>query len=74
MFVKLPLNTIRRDLIILTSVKPIYSINRPTKRGKVKSPYDGQYQCQKEMNDHLLVCQQFLTESHIVTRLPNERT
>jgi hypothetical protein len=27
----------------------------------------------KEMNDYLLACQQFLTESHIVTRFANER-
>jgi hypothetical protein len=46
------------------------SINRPTK--KEKSPSDGHCQCQKEMDDHL-ACQQFLTESHIVTRLANER-
>jgi hypothetical protein len=25
------------------------------------------------MEDHLLACQQFLTESHIVTRLTNKR-
>jgi hypothetical protein len=30
-------------------------------------------QCQKEMDDHLLACQQFLKENHIVTRLANER-
>jgi hypothetical protein len=33
-------------------------INRPTKRGKEKSPSDD-CQCQKEMDDHLLACQQF---------------
>jgi hypothetical protein len=49
------------------------SINRLTKRGKEKSPSDGHCQCQKETDDHLLACQQFLTESHIVTRLANER-
>jgi hypothetical protein len=27
----------------------------------------------KEVDDHLLACQQFLTESHIVTRIANER-
>jgi hypothetical protein len=42
-------------------------------RGKEKSPSDGHCQCQKGMDDHLLACQQFLTESHIVTRLANER-
>jgi hypothetical protein len=45
------------------------SINKPTKRGKEKSPSDGHCQCQKDMDDHLLTCQQFLTESHIVARL-----
>jgi hypothetical protein len=46
-------------------------INRPTKHGKEKSPSNRQCQCQKEM-DEILACQQFLTESHIVTRLANE--
>jgi hypothetical protein len=32
------------------------SINRPTKRGKEKSPSDGHCQCQKEMDDHSLAC------------------
>jgi hypothetical protein len=36
------------------------SINRPTKRGKEKSPSDGHCQCEKEMDDHLLTCQQIL--------------
>jgi hypothetical protein len=44
------------------------SINRPTKRGKEKPPSDGHCQSQKEMDDHLLACHKFLTESHIVTR------
>jgi hypothetical protein len=44
-----------------------------TKTGKEKSPSDGRCQCQKEMDDYLLGCQQFLTESHIVTRFANER-
>jgi hypothetical protein len=48
-------------------------INRPTKRGKEKSPSDGHCRCKKEMNDHLLAFQQFLTESHIVTRQASER-
>jgi hypothetical protein len=48
-------------------------MNKPTKRGKEKSPSDGHYQYQKEMDDHLLACQQFLKESHIVFRLANER-
>jgi hypothetical protein len=34
------------------------SINRPTKRGKKKSPSDGQCQCEKEMDEDLLACQQ----------------
>jgi hypothetical protein len=33
-------------------------INRPTKRGKEKSPSYGHCQCEKEMDDHLLACQQ----------------
>jgi hypothetical protein len=49
------------------------SINRPTKRGKEKSPSDGHCECEKEIDNHLQVCQQILTESHIVTRLTNER-
>jgi hypothetical protein len=48
-------------------------INRLTKRGKEKSPSDGHCQYQKEMDDPLLPCQQFLTEIHIVTRLSIER-
>jgi hypothetical protein len=36
------------------------SINRPTKRGKEKSPSDGRCQCEKEMDDYLLACQQIL--------------
>jgi hypothetical protein len=36
------------------------SINRPTKRGKEKSPSDGHCQCEKEMGYHLLACKQFL--------------
>jgi hypothetical protein len=36
------------------------NINRSTKRGKEKSPSDGHYQCAKEMDDHLLACQQIL--------------
>jgi hypothetical protein len=34
------------------------SINRPTKRGKGKSPSDSHCQCEKEMDDHLVACQQ----------------
>jgi hypothetical protein len=51
-----------------------YGLNRPpTKRGKEKFQSNGHCQCQKEMDYHLLACQQFLTESHIVTHLANER-
>jgi hypothetical protein len=34
------------------------SINRPTKRGKEKSRSDGHCPREKEMDDHLLACQQ----------------
>jgi hypothetical protein len=40
---------------------------------KEKSQSDGHCQCQKEMDNHLLASPQFSTESHIVTRLANER-
>jgi hypothetical protein len=41
------------------------SINRPTKRGKEMSPSYGHRQCEKEMDDHLLACQQiFEREPH----------
>jgi hypothetical protein len=33
--------------------KGLTSINRPTKRGKEKSPSDGDCQCEKEIDDHL---------------------
>jgi hypothetical protein len=33
------------------------SINRPTKRGKEKSPSDAHCQYEKEMDDQLLACQ-----------------
>jgi hypothetical protein len=33
----------------------ILTINTPTKREK-ESPSDGHYQCDKEMEDHLLAC------------------
>jgi hypothetical protein len=36
------------------------SINTPTKRGKEKSSSDGHCERQKEMDDHLLACQQIL--------------
>jgi hypothetical protein len=47
------------------------SINRPIKRWKENSPSDGQCQYEKEIKDHLLACQQFLKESHEVTRRAN---
>jgi hypothetical protein len=47
-------------------------MNRPTKRGKEKSPSNVLCQCQKKMDDYIQACQQFLTKSHIVTRLANE--
>jgi hypothetical protein len=37
-------------------------INRPTKRGKEKSPSDGHCQCEKEMDDYLLACQPILVK------------
>jgi hypothetical protein len=50
------------------------SIDRPTKRGKEKSPSDGQCQCEKEMDNHLLACHQiFEREPHIVSRNAKER-
>jgi hypothetical protein len=48
-------------------------INITTKRGKEKPSSDGNCQCKKEMEDHLLACQQFLKESHEVTRVANDR-
>jgi hypothetical protein len=49
------------------------SINRPTKRGKEKCPSDGYCKCKKEMDDHLLACQQIFEKvPHSVT-LANER-
>jgi hypothetical protein len=34
-------------------------IDLATKRGKEKSRFDGHCQCEKDMDDHLLACQQF---------------
>jgi hypothetical protein len=42
------------------STKHRLSINIPTKRGKEKSPPDRHCQCEKEMDDYLLACQQTL--------------
>jgi hypothetical protein len=45
-----------------------FSINRPTKRGKEKSPSDGHCQCKKEMEDHFLAYQYiFEIEPHTDT-------
>jgi hypothetical protein len=41
----------------LESIANRLSINRPTKRGKEKSPSDGHCQCEKKRDDHLLACQ-----------------
>jgi hypothetical protein len=49
------------------------SINRPTKRGKEKSPSDGHCKCDKEMDDHLLASQQILERKPRVTRLAKEQ-
>jgi hypothetical protein len=49
------------------------SLNRPTKRGKEKSPSDGHCQFEKEMNDHLLWRgNKSLKERHIVTHFASE--
>jgi hypothetical protein len=42
-------------------------------RAKEKSSSDGHCQCEKEMDDHLFRVNEFLKESHIVTRLAKER-
>jgi hypothetical protein len=49
------------------------SINRPTKRGKEKSPSDGHCQCKKEMDDHLLACQQIFEKVPHSDSLAKER-
>jgi hypothetical protein len=48
------------QIILLNGFNHRLSINRPTKRGKQKSPSDGHCQCEKEIDDHLLACQQIL--------------
>jgi hypothetical protein len=50
------------------------SINLLTKRGKEKSPFNGHFQCKKEIEDHLLTRQQFLKRSHELTRYAYEQT
>jgi hypothetical protein len=68
------LSNVGQSLYGLLEIRLLNSetMNRPTKRGKKKSPSDEHCQCQKDMDVHLLVCQHFLTETHIVTRLANE--
>jgi hypothetical protein len=46
-----------RDLSRLVAIHRL-SINIPTKRGKEKSRSDGHCQREKEMDDHLLACQE----------------
>jgi hypothetical protein len=43
------------DYIIIWIID-LVGINRPTKRGKEKSPSDGHCQCEKQMDNHLLAC------------------
>jgi hypothetical protein len=38
----------------------LVGINRPTKRGREKSPSDGHCKYEKEIEDHLLSCHQIL--------------
>jgi hypothetical protein len=59
-------------LMLDDSINDRLSINRLIKSGKEKSSSDGHCQCEKEMEDHLMACQQFLKKSHKMTRLPNE--
>jgi hypothetical protein len=49
------------------------SINRPTKRGKEKFPSYGHLQCKKEMDDHLLACQQIFEKVPHSEPLTKER-
>jgi hypothetical protein len=49
------------------------SINRPTKRGKEKSPSDRHCQYKKEMDDRLLACQQIFEEVPHSDTLAKER-
>jgi hypothetical protein len=49
------------------------SINRPTKRGKEKSPSDGHCHCEKEMDDHLLACLQIFEKVPHSDTLAKER-
>jgi hypothetical protein len=49
------------------------SINRPTKRGKEKSPSNGHCQCEKEMDDHLVACPPLFEPCHTVNQLAIEK-
>jgi hypothetical protein len=60
-------------MLILKCFSHRLSFNRPTKRGKEKSPSDGHCQCEKEMDDHLLPCQQILEREPRSERLAKER-
>jgi hypothetical protein len=46
-----------------------FSINRPTNRGKEKAPSDGHCQCEKEMDDHLMACQQIFEIEPLIDTL-----
>jgi hypothetical protein len=54
-------------------VRPIDLVLIDQQSKKEKSSSDGHCQCEKEMDDHLLACQQFFKESHEVTRIANEQ-
>jgi hypothetical protein len=49
------------------------SINRPTKSGKEKSPFDGHCQCKKEIENHFLACQQIFEKVPHSDTLAKER-
>jgi hypothetical protein len=65
----MPIQKLKKLTRIITDHRR--SINRPTKREKEKSASDRHYQCEKEMDDHLLACQQIL--ERVVNRLAKER-
>jgi hypothetical protein len=47
-----------RHFTIILWIIDFVLIDPSTKRGKEKSRSNGHYQCEKEMDDHLLACQQ----------------
>jgi hypothetical protein len=49
------------------------TITYETNKAREREVSDGHCLFQKGIDDHLLACQTFLTDSHIVTRLTNER-